>query len=75
MNIVASNIDQDGPGIELSEQASGVAIQMADPVTDFEYARNAVTLSLDLSVFNNVRLTFSAMEFGESSGDAILNGW
>ncbi len=65
MNIVPSSIEQDGPGIDLSEQATGVAIQMSDPVADFEYALNAVTLSLDLSVFDSVRLTFSAMEFGD----------
>ena len=67
MNIVPSSIDQDGPGIELSEQATGVAIQMSDPVSDFEYARNAVTLTFDLSVFDNVWLTFSAMEFGDEA--------
>ncbi len=38
---------------------------MSDPVQDFEYARNAVTLTFDLSGFEHVRLSFKALEYGD----------
>ncbi len=65
MNIPPLTIDQDGPGIDLTNQADGVSIQMADPVTDFEYARNAVTMTFHLVGALNLRLQFEAMEFGD----------
>ena len=65
MNIAPLTIDQDGPGIDLTNQADGVSIQMSDPVTDFEYARNAVTLTFHLVGALNLRLQFEAMEFGD----------
>ena len=37
---------------------------MSDPVRDLEYARNAVTLTFDLSGFVHVRLSFAALEYG-----------
>lgn len=43
MNIPPVTIEQSGPGIELSEQPDGYAIQMSDPVRDLEYALNKVT--------------------------------
>ena len=52
MIIPPASIEQDGPGIELTNQADGVAIEMSDPVTDLAYARNAVTLTYDLSGAN-----------------------
>ena len=40
MRIAPSDIDQSGPGIDLSNQPEGLSIQMSDPVQDLEYARN-----------------------------------
>jgi hypothetical protein len=57
-------IGQFGPGIDLSNQPDGMSIRMSDPVEDFEYARNAVTLVYDLSGHEYMRLTFEAKEFG-----------
>jgi len=65
MIIPPSAIDEAGPGIDLTNQPSGISIQMSDPVRDLEYARNAVTLMYDLSGFENVRLLFKAMEYGD----------
>ena len=38
---------------------------MSDPVRDLEYARNAVTLTFDLSGCEHVRLSFKALEYGD----------
>lgn len=65
MNILPLSIEQDGPGVDLTDLAEGVSITMSDPVTDFEYARNAVTLQYHLSGALNLRLSFEAMEFGD----------
>lgn len=64
MVIAPLSVDESGPGIDLSNQPEGIAIEMSDPVTDFEYARNAVTATFDLSGFETVRLAFAAMEPG-----------
>lgn len=63
MNIPPTSIEQDGSGIDLSNQPEGIAIQMSDPVSGFEYARNVVTLTFDLSGAVSARLGFGAMEF------------
>ncbi len=65
MLIKPTQITQSGPGIDLTNLPEGVSVKMADPVKDFAYARNAVTLVYDLSAHVNVRLTFEAMEFGD----------
>lgn len=65
MIIPPSTIDQAGPGIDLSDQPEGLTLQMSDPVQDLEYARNAVTLTFDLSGFEHVRLAFKALEYGD----------
>lgn len=65
MIIPPSAIDEAGPGIDLTNQPAGISIRMSDPVRDLEYARNAVTLMYDLSGFENVRLLFKAMEYGD----------
>ena len=65
MRIEATQIEQSGPGVELASQPEGLAIQMSDPVPGFEYARNAVTLTFDLSAFETVRLAFAALEYGD----------
>lgn len=65
MLIPALTIDQDGPGIDLSDQPEGYLLNMSDPVADFEYARNAVTLNCDLSGVEHVRLLFKALEYGD----------
>lgn len=62
MNISPLSIDQDGPGIDLSEQPKGVSIQMSDPVRDLEYARNKATFVYDLAGYEDVRLGFEALE-------------
>jgi hypothetical protein len=83
MKIVPTQIESDGPGIDLSNLADGLSIRMADPVEDFKYARNAVTLTCDLSGLSQVRLAFEAMEFGDEphapppnpfTGDANFDG-
>lgn len=65
MIIPALTIDQDGPGIDLSEQPEGYLLNVSDPVADFEYARNAVTFNCDLSGVEHVRLLFKALEYGD----------
>ena len=65
MKILPQIIDQIGPGIDLSNQPDGVSIDMSDPVRDFEYARNAVTMTFDLFGCENVRLAFQALEYGD----------
>jgi hypothetical protein len=65
MKITPIQITTTGPGVDLSNLADGLSIKMADPVEDFKYARNSVTLTCDLSSFSQVRLTFEAMEFGD----------
>ena len=65
MIIPPANVEQSGPGIDLSNQPEGVSVQMSDAVRDLEYARNAVTLTLDLSGFEHVRLSFKALEYGD----------
>ena len=64
MTIEPLSIEQDGPGIDLSDQPEGLAIGMSDPVTDLEYARDSVTLAFDLSRASNVRLAVESMAFG-----------
>ncbi|MCX5772900.1 MAG: hypothetical protein NTZ09_21885 [Candidatus Hydrogenedentes bacterium] len=65
MNITPATIEESGPGIDLSNQPEGLAVEMSDPVPDLEYARNAVTLTFDLSGFEHVRLVFEALEYGD----------
>ena len=65
MIIKPVNIEQSGPGVDLSNQPEGISVKMSDPVKDFEYARNAVTFVFDLSGYENVHLAFEAMEFGD----------
>ncbi len=65
MIITPSQIEHSGPGVDLSSLPEGVSIKMSDPVKNFAYARNAVTLTFDLSGYENVHLAFEAMEFGE----------
>ena len=70
MNISPISIEQDGPGIDLTDVAGGITIQMSDPVTDFEYARNAVTLTYHLAGALNMRLSFEAMESACAAGES-----
>ena len=65
MIIEPTTIDQEGPGVDLTNQPEGLTSQMSDPVADFEYARNGVVLTYDLRGAVGVRLRFSAMEFGD----------
>ena len=65
MNILPLEVTTAGPGIDLSNLPGGVSVKMADPVKDFKYARNAVTLVYDLSEYENVRLAFAAQEYGD----------
>ena len=65
MAIAPSAVDESSSGVDLSNQADSVSIHMSDPVRDLEYARNAVTLTFDLSGHEQVRLEFEAMEYGD----------
>jgi len=65
MIVPPSDLEQSGPGTDLSNQPEGLSVQMSDPVRDLEYARNAVTLTFDLSGFEHVRLSFKALEYGD----------
>ena len=65
MKILPIQVEHSGPGVDLSNLPGGVSVKMSDPVKDFAYARNAVTLTYDLSAYMNVRLSFAAMEFGD----------
>ena len=65
MKIEPIQITEAGPGIDLSNLPGGISVKMSDPVKDFKYARNAVTLVYDLSAHVNVRLKFEAMEYGD----------
>ena len=83
MHVVPAHIEQSGPGIDLSVLPDGLAVKMSDPVRDFKSAHNAVTLTYDLSQYENVRLSFEAKEFGDEphapppgpfSDDAAFDG-
>ena len=83
MKIMPTEITTNGPGIDLSNLPDGLSIKMADPVKDFKYARNAITLTCDLSQYSQVRLSFEAIEFGDEphappsnpfDGDANFDG-
>jgi len=83
MKITPTQITQSGPGVDLSNLPDGVSVKMSDSVKDFKYARNAVTLIYNLSEYENVRLKFEAMEFGDEphvpppspfGGDADFDG-
>ena len=65
MKIQPIQITESGPGVDLSNLPEGVSVKMSDPVKDFKYARNAVTLVYDLSAHVNVQLKFAAMEYGD----------
>ena len=65
MKILPLEIEQSGPGIDLSNLPAGLSVRMSDPVEDFAYARNAVTLTYDLSSHEHARLSFAAMEYGD----------
>ena len=65
MRIPALTISQDGPGIDLTDQPEGYLLNMSDPVADLVYARNAVTLTYDLTGFSGARLLFKALEYGD----------
>jgi len=65
MHIEPTHIEQSGPGVDLANFPQGLSIRMSDPVKDFQYARNAVTLVYDLSAHERVRLAFEAREFGD----------
>ena len=65
MKILPVEILEAGPGIDLSNLPEGVSIRMSDPVEDFKYARNVVTLVFDLAGHEHVRLAFEAMEYGD----------
>jgi hypothetical protein len=83
MIIEPITITSDGPGIDLTNLSGSITVKMSDPVEDFKYARNTVTLIYDLSVFAALRLAFEAKEFGDEphappsnpfSGDADFDG-
>ena len=65
MHILPLEVTTAGPGVDLSNLPEGVSIKMSDPVKDFAYSRNTVTMTFDLSAYVNVRLLFAAMEFGD----------
>jgi len=65
MLIVPTQVIESGPGIDLSNEPGGLSVKMSDPVEDFDYARNAVTLIFDLAGVEHVRLGFEALEFGD----------
>ena len=62
MGIEPASIEQSGAGVELeiAEGGTGISVTMADPSKDPEYARSAVTLTFDLSAFENITLSFEA---------------
>ena len=83
MRILPTDISAVGPGVDLSNLPEDLSIRMSDPVADFEYARNAVTLTFDLSAYEHVLLACEAMEFGDEphapppspfSGDVNFDG-
>jgi len=83
MIIEPITITSDGPGIDLTNLSGSITVKMSDPVEDFKYARNAVTLIYDLSSFGLLSLSFEAKEFGDEphappsnpfTGDADFDG-
>ena len=83
MAIEPITITQDGPGIDLTNLSGSITVKMSDPVEDFKYSRNTVTLIYNLSSFGQVRLAFEAKEFGDEphappsnpfTGDADFDG-
>lgn len=65
MKLLPTQVEQSGPGIDLSDLPDGLSVEMSDSVEDFAYSRNAVTLVYDLSDYDSVRLTFAAKEYGD----------
>ena len=65
MIIEPITITSDGPGVDLTNLSGSISVKMADPVEDFKYSRNTVTLIYDLSSYAAVRLAFEAKEFGD----------
>jgi hypothetical protein len=83
MKINPTEITSDGPGIDLTNLPDDLSIKMSDPVEDFKYTRNTVTLICDLSQYNQVHLSFQAKEYGDEpheppsnpfTGDANFDG-
>jgi len=62
MFISPLDITTTGTGVTLASEPDSLTMKMVDPVEDFEYARNAVTLTFDLSNYDRVRLRFEAMD-------------
>ena len=65
MKITPTEISSAGPGVDLSNVPDGLSIRMADPDRTFTGARNAVTLTCDLSGYTQLRLRFEAKEYGD----------
>ncbi|HUT23338.1 MAG TPA: hypothetical protein VM492_03235 [Sumerlaeia bacterium] len=56
VSIAPVSIEKEGPGIDLSSLPTGIAFEMSDPEPGLGYARDMVTLTYDLSGFENVAL-------------------
>ena len=54
MIIQPTDIKQSGPGVVLNDLAEGLTVKMSDPVRDFNYALNILTLTYDLSLYENL---------------------
>ena len=52
MEIMLAQIATSGSGVDLLSLPDGLSLKMADPVKDFKYACNAVTLTYDLSQYS-----------------------
>ena len=65
MNIQPKQIDQSGEGIDLTNLPSGISIAMAGLDKDFKYNGNIATLTVDLSGFEQVSVSFDARETGD----------
>jgi len=53
------------PFFHFSYAGAGISIELSDPDPGLAFARNVLTLTCDLSAFENVRLAFDAREFGD----------
>ena len=65
MKIQPIQIEQSGPGVDLSNLPDGISVTMADTAKDFQYSRNMVTLTVDLADYERVHLSFKAREYGD----------
>ena len=60
-----THIEASGPGVDLKRIGDLISVTMADPDDTLQYAGNHLTLTFDLTTYENVVLAFEARESGD----------